>query len=164
MRLNKASDHQKEEIFALILDNARWLKSLGVNQWPEEWIQNQKDSIFSSVSGGYFYAYFVGETLAAVVELRTEPQELWAFDPSKAFYIYKLAVARPFKGEGVGRLIINEIINWAKAQSLSFVRLDCAAGNAKLQEYYKSLGFDFVRFENYRGFESVLLELPIHNN
>jgi len=161
MQLVKASLNQKEEIFALILEQSQWIKSLGINQWPVEWMQSQKIEIFKSVSEGFFYTCCVDNVLAAVVELRTAPEDIWEYESSKSLYIHKLAVALAVKGQGIGRCIIAEIMTWAKAQSCHYLRLDCASGNTKLREYYKSVGFCFVRTRVYNEFDSALFQLSL---
>ena len=162
MRLIKAKASQKEEIFSLILEKSQWIKSLGINQWPVKWVESQRDEIFKSVSDGFFYTHFEDNALAVVVELRTEPEDIWANDSSKSLYIHKLAVSNAFKGQGLGRCIMEEIIMWAKVQSFSYVRLDCAAGNTRLREYYESIGFYFVRAEVYGGFDSALFQVALN--
>ena len=55
--------------------------------------------------------------------------------------------------------VLNWVTQFARENSLKFVRMDTWADNLKIIEYYKSFGFQFI--ENYQTTNAV--ELPIQN-
>ena len=56
-------------------------------------------------------------------------------------HIYQMWVAPERRGEGTGRLLLNEIQAWAKSQNAKTVALAVACGNSPALELYSSTGF-----------------------
>lgn len=70
-------------------------------------------------------------------------------EKGKTFYFDTFAVRR--KGKGIGRIVLNHIIEWAKASDYDVIELDTEAENEvgiPLQKFYESVGFVVERIED----------------
>lgn len=133
-----------ENIFDILYENAKWLEERGIVQWPLAWLESKRTEIKSSVAQGDFYKIEIDNKIAAVVELKTIPEDIWASDESKAIYIHKLAIRRIHNSQGLGHKVLNLIKQDALRKNLSYLRLDCVAHNLALREYYEAKGFNLV--------------------
>lgn len=52
-----------------------------------------------------------------------------------------IAVAEAYKGKGYGRVMMNHLIDFAKAKSITSIDLSVDADNIKAQHLYQSFGF-----------------------
>lgn len=144
LRLKQSKEMDVEEIFDVLYENARWLEQRGIVQWPLAWLDSKIDEIKRSVTQDDFYQVEINNKIAAVVELKTSPEEIWASDEAKALYIHKLAIRRVHKNQGLGRKVLNLIKEDAIRQKLTYLRLDCVAHNAALRAYYEEQGFILI--------------------
>ena len=56
-------------------------------------------------------------------------------------YIQHITVKKDFRTQGVGRLLIKNIVNFAKEKSISMVMLDVWLFNKQASDFFKKLGF-----------------------
>ena len=56
-------------------------------------------------------------------------------------HIYSVWVAPEHRGLGIARLLMEEVIAWARAFGARVVRLDVTVGNAAAVQLYRGLGF-----------------------
>lgn len=162
MNLTKLSIEEADVIFDILIENALWLASKNIFQWPIDWLYTIKSEIHNSISLGNFYSTN-NDKITAVVEIKTEPEEIWSYDKEPSIYIHKLAICRKFKNQGLGTDIINKIKEKAVTQAKAFIRLDCVASNEKLRSYYQSCGFKFKREVEMANVSFALYEYDINN-
>ena len=81
--------------------------------------------------------------------------------PGDAGYVHGLAIRRDFAGKGLGR----EFLRWAEdrvaASGKKYLRLDCAAENRALNEYYRRAGFSYRGEALVWGLEVSLYEKKV---
>ncbi len=143
MNLRQVSTSESDIVFDILHENAIWLLSKGIFQWPLDWLESIHSEIKSSIESGLFYAVEINNNnLSAVIEIRSTPEEIWQNDAADALYIHKLAICRKYADSGLGRNILTLIKSQALQQNIEYLRLDCVAHNTKLREYYESCGFD----------------------
>lgn len=164
MKLKQVSLIEFESIFDILHENALWLASRDIFQWPLDWLEGKRDEIQSSVEQGLFYSVAIGADIAAVVEITPIADELWKNDESAALYVHKLAIRRKYSGQSVGRKIIALIEEKAIQQGINYLRLDCVAHNLKLREYYESCLFQFKGEVNLGEINLALFEYEISAN
>jgi ribosomal protein S18 acetylase RimI-like enzyme len=70
-------------------------------------------------------------------------------------------VNREYKGQGLGPLLIQTAIEQISQRGKFVVRLDCMAANARLNQYYRDLGFGFVRRWDHENWSANLYEKEI---
>jgi len=139
--LRQVSAGEFDSVFDILHENAIWLLSKGIFQWPLNWLESIRFEINDSISSGLFYALEINNKFAAVVEIRSAPENIWGNNETEALYIHKLAVCRKYTNRGLGRKIINIIKSKARQQNIKYLRLDCVAHNNKLRDYYESCEF-----------------------
>lgn len=158
MELRPAKVSDFEAVYRILHENAVWLETRKVVQWPIPWLESKREEIFESIKYGEFFIAYEQNTVAAVVEIKTEPESVWGFDDCAALYIHKLALSADHRGKGAGREVIREIVSRAKKEGFQFIRLDCVANNKKLREYYCASGFRFKGVANNGEIDVALYE------
>lgn len=63
------------------------------------------------------------------------------FSGSYKLNVHDLAVVEPYRGHGVGRRLLGEIIGWAACESCHSVTLEVLTENPAARALYRSLGF-----------------------
>jgi GNAT superfamily N-acetyltransferase len=144
VQFNQVRANEFEAVSDILHENAIWLLSKGILQWPLDWLESIRSEIKASVDSGLFYAVHIDNKLAAVVEIRTASEDIWGNNQTKALYIHKLAICRKYSGSGLGQKILNRIKFKAIQQNINYLRLDCVAHNNKLREYYESCEFKLM--------------------
>ena len=142
MEFKQANSEAFELIFEILHENAKWLETRNIVQWPLDWLESIRPEIRASIEAELFYAVEVNNKLAAVLEIRSAPVLLWGNNQDEAHYIHKLAIQRQYSGSSLGRNILALLKSEARQKNISFLRLDCVAHNDKLRAYYESCGFN----------------------
>ncbi len=142
MNLRQASILEFDLVYNILYENAIWIQSKGVFQWPIDWLESIRPEIKASIDSGLFYVIELDRKLVATVELRSNPEEIWKNDQAKALYIHKLAICRKYSDKDLGREFLTLIKSKAKDNNINYLRLDCVAHNHRLREYYESCEFE----------------------
>jgi GNAT superfamily N-acetyltransferase len=137
-------------------ERVAWLQSQGQDQWC---IPLPRSAVAATVMAGQTWMVWeVHEPLATITltaygdfeELwkpDRDPEALWypQDDPGDALYVSKMMVPGQHAGKDLG----GEMLDWAGGRAfdagLTWLRLDAWTTNTKLHEYYKSVGFKYVR-------------------
>jgi len=119
-----------------------WLFSKGLNQWrpgevPIETVQNQ-------INTGEWYVYKRQGGVAAALRVLWSDPEFWGPDDSTSVYVHGLMCDRSYQGQKIGERLLDWAAQQGAARGKSFLRLDCAAENQELRDYYASRGFRAV--------------------
>lgn len=117
-----------------------------VHPWSEQSIRDEMDK-----ENSVFLMAFEGENPIGYVGLSV------VFDEG---YMGNLAVVKAYRKKGVGRALMNELINDCIKLNLAFATLEVRESNTPAVNLYKSLGFEEVgRRKNYykEPFEDALL-------
>lgn len=59
-----------------------------------------------------------------------------------AAQVFQMWVAPEYRGHGIGRLLLMEIIEWARLQGAGSVKLGVTLGNRVAADLYRSVGFE----------------------
>ena len=59
-------------------------------------------------------------------------------------HLLNLCVRQQYQGKGLGRFILNFIINYAKSSSFSLVVLEVRSTNSRAQKLYRKVGFNEI--------------------
>lgn len=132
-----------DAVFGLYEKRVAWMNEKGIRQWNVTDYLNVYPKAYyrkHQRSGG-LYVLCRESVSGAAVLLRND--ERWNNGSSSdALYVHNL-VTDPSE-RGTGKLLLSELEKICDAQGKQFVRLDCAVDNIFLNNYYESLGYNFV--------------------
>jgi len=128
-----------------------------------DWLQSKRLEIQESIELGSYYAIDIDNQIAAIVEIKSSPEEIWGNDNKLALYIHKLAIRRQYADKSLGRDILKLIQARATLQGVKYLRLDCVANNDKLRQYYESYGFTFTTEVNTGEITLALYEYEVES-
>ena len=72
--------------------------------------------------------------------------------------IHALAVGYDYRGQGLGKILVNQIISDAKESGSEAIHLDVIDNNVAAEAFYKGLGFQYISTEN------IFYEVVGHRN
>ncbi|MEE1756607.1 GNAT family N-acetyltransferase [Streptomyces sp. SP18CS02] len=124
-------------------DAARWMIAQGITgQWrPGEL---DEDHFRRIMARGEVWLAETDGRVAGAWELWWEDEDAWGPQPPVAGYVHRLMVDRGCAPPGTGRLLLRAAEHRVAASGRAFVRLDCLAGNARLNAYYLDDGYRAV--------------------
>lgn len=134
------------EVMSLLNERIRWLHEQGSEQWNTG--RDFEASIVDSIDRRDTWLLRDGDRSIGTLTLTPEgdpdfwtPEELR--DP--ALYIGKMASAMRRRGESLGRLMLLWAQDWAARSGFDLLRWDVWRTNARLQDYYRSIGGRYIR-------------------
>lgn len=117
----------------------------------EKGVYPSDDFIQNSLTKGELYTLTEKDTLYACVILNSEHNEgydkcTWSItcDSSQVLTPHALAVNPVFQGKGIGKIVVKNILDIAKAEHKKAVRLDVLGACKAAECLYTSCGFQFV--------------------
>jgi protein-tyrosine phosphatase len=144
-RVAEATKGDVDALLRLRDDAARWLLARGIEQW-------RPGEIPYSWERGDDYFVFVlwhGDDRVGTVTILWDDPVIWGEQPTPAGYVHNLVVARHFGGQGLGIALLHWAENHVAESGRSIVRLDCAAQSRALRDLYESVGYRWVRDQQY---------------
>ena len=140
INLRQVRNSEFDAVYGILHENAIWLLSKGIIQWPLDWLESIRPEIKASINTELFYAVEINK-VAAVCEIKIAAEALWDNSKTAALYIHKLAIRRKHSDGDLGRNILDLIKSKARLKNIKYLRLDCVAHNDKLRAYYESCEF-----------------------
>ncbi|MFF6813968.1 GNAT family N-acetyltransferase [Streptomyces sp. NPDC012403] len=124
-------------------DAARWMLAHGITgQWRPG--QLDEDHFRRVMASGEVWLAEAGGRAAGAWELWWEDEDAWGPQPPVAGYVHRLMVDRDNARPGTGRFLLRAAERRIAATGRTFARLDCLAGNARLNAYYLDAGYRVV--------------------
>ncbi|WP_285567770.1 MULTISPECIES: GNAT family N-acetyltransferase [unclassified Streptomyces] len=122
---------------------AHWMLARGITgQWQPG--QLDEDHFRRVMTGGEIWIAEADDRVAGAWEVWWEDVDAWGAQPPVAGYVHRLMVDRSNTQPGTGRLLLRAAERRIAAAGRAFVRLDCLAGNARLNSYYQDAGYQVV--------------------
>jgi ribosomal protein S18 acetylase RimI-like enzyme len=127
-------------VYAVYREVCLWLNDVrGItDQWERDL---PKQEIEEMVNSGQLYIALLQGEVAGGFKLN-EQDHHWEND-GRALYVHAFAVNRKFKGQGVGRAMLDWAVGEAYRRGKQYVRLDCMNKNPRLKQVYTDAGFEF---------------------
>jgi len=82
----------------------------------------------------------------------------WKDPKAKALGVFDLVVAPELQGRGIGRYLMDHIVNLAREHGIEYVRLDAFASNPFSTAFYRHIDFDERAAIDVRGCDLILFE------
>lgn len=145
-RFRLATEKDVEKILEIYLDGSNALKEDGVDQWQNEYVPSIKD-VKEHLGKDLYVLEIKGEIVATacLIEGIDEDYEniegMW-HTKSPYISIHKFATSNKFKRQGYGRLLMDEIYEYAKNKKMD-LRIDTHEDNLKMIKFIKSCGYSY---------------------
>jgi GNAT superfamily N-acetyltransferase len=134
------------EVMALLDERIRWLAERGSDQW------NTGRAFGARMANAIdrhetLLLRDEGEPIATFTMTPEGDPDFWAPDELKesALYLGKMASAVRRRGEGLGSLLLSWAQDWAARSGFDSLRWDVWRTNRQLQDYYRSIGGQYIR-------------------
>jgi ribosomal protein S18 acetylase RimI-like enzyme len=154
LSLRRATPHDEDIVISLIDAVAGWLKTKGTDQWSQPWPNRaERDRrIRSDLWEGNTWILWDGADPAATLTISADAENgVWTEAERRdlAVYVQRLALDRRYAGRGLGA----QLVDWAGRRARQryravWIRVDVWTTNYALQDYYRAMGFSFVRFSS----------------
>ncbi|MFJ3182511.1 GNAT family N-acetyltransferase [Streptomyces sp. NPDC086796] len=147
MIIRRASSADIPRLRQFRTDAAAWLSARGSDQWSTTY---PDELLLASIQAGDVYLVHqdpATDPVATVTLDRQADPVLWTEAEAKepAFYVHKLTLAKPGRGDGLGAQLLDWCSDHAARAGATWLRLDAWTTNTRLHTYYERLGFRHVR-------------------
>jgi ribosomal protein S18 acetylase RimI-like enzyme len=145
MRLTQAQPNQLEEIVQMYEDVKKVMAKNNVYQWDGDY--PNRDVLREDLRQGNLYVIMKDGKVAAAVALdqHTPPEydEIsWRDRSGSYLVVHRLCVNPDFQGQGISKLLVKEIENFAREKGYTSIRLDTQTANEKAMNLYESQGYE----------------------
>ncbi|GMK41287.1 N-acetyltransferase [Paenibacillus sp. CCS19] len=161
LKIRHATSDEAADVLELWLMSARWLNAKGIYQWRPEHFRLEHVVEFMNDGADVYVAEYQGAIVGTYVLTWSDPLIWNELDHNGAGYIHRFAVNRDYKGLGIGEQLIQSAIGEIRQRGKTVVRLDCMAENPRLNQYYRDLGFGFVRRLEFDNWAANLYEIVL---
>ncbi|RLV04339.1 N-acetyltransferase [Streptomyces griseocarneus] len=143
LRIRPAAEADLATLVRLRDDAARWMPTRGITgQWQPG--ELDEDHFRQVMTHGEVWLAEADGHIAGAWELWWEDEAAWGPQPPVAGYVHRLMVDRGTTARGTGRLLLTAAERRVAEVGRTHVRLDCLAGNARLNAYYRDAGYRVV--------------------
>ncbi|RSD23032.1 GNAT family N-acetyltransferase [Mesobacillus subterraneus] len=147
-QIKLAAFNDGKKVINLLKRSAQWMKDNSINQWQYLLSGGDDEEILNAIKGNETYIVLNDQDIIATFTLSPDQSE-WdrhIFGPEAnldSLYMHRLAVSPDIIGKGLGKEILDWIFENVKTDK-KFLRLDCVAGNHKLNQFYQHNGFEYI--------------------
>lgn len=165
-RIRQAQASDVDSIVELRKEAARWLASIGSDQWSNASIaiEEFRRRVETSIADGETWVAVddqgsISGTIA--VDEHTNPG-LWNDDELADSLIIHRMIRSSRAPHGTARLLLRQAIEVARRAGRQWIRLDAWTTNHALHAYYESMGFRHVRtVKDHHTYSAALFEYPV---
>lgn len=145
-RFRLAQKKDIDSILKIYLDGSNALKKDGVDQWQDEYVPSIKD-INEHFEKDLYVLEIDGEVVSTCVLVEGIDEEYENIEGkwhTQAPYIsiHKVATSEKHKKKGYGRIMMNEIYEFAQEKKMN-LRIDTHEDNLKMIKFIKSCGYSY---------------------
>lgn len=143
-----ATSKEADQIVHLLKDVAKWLKEKEIDQWGFLAGGGEDDEIRQAISNKDTFIVKRDSKIVATFTLyetqSSWDKHTWGHVNDEAVYLHRLAVSRSNMGSGLGKEVLQWLEQYLKKEGKNTLRLDCVEKNNKLNDFYRSNGFEQV--------------------
>jgi GNAT superfamily N-acetyltransferase len=148
LQIRKANEEDTIRVLNLLKKTAQWLKDNEINQWQFLLAGGDDIEIENSIRNSETFGVWQGHEMIATFTLspiQSEwDQHIFGIDENgDSLYLHRLAILPDYIGNGIG----TDILKWITKQietDKAYLKLDCVAGNRKLNQFYINNGFEYL--------------------
>jgi hypothetical protein len=144
--MRRANPTDLTEVMSLLDERIRWLHKQGNEQWNTG--RDFEAGIIDSIDRRNTWLLRDGDSFIGTLTLSSKGDpDFWTPEELRgpALYIGKMASAVRRRGESLGRLMLLWAQDWAAKSAYDLLRWDVWRTNDQLQDYYRSIGGQYVR-------------------
>ena len=171
MQLRKASLEDKTELKQICISGysicfADYWNANGLEWYLNEQFGDQKLKTDLANKNIDYYIIYDTKDLIGFVKVNSNPNP--TFPTQVTTELEKMYVLPEFKGQGIGRKVLTEVINIIQKRGSRMFFLDVLDTNKSAIEFYKKLGFNFLHSsrlnlpyfkDHLRGINRMIMEL-----
>lgn len=142
--LRKANSTEIEEIMSVIEDGKEFLKQQGINQWQHG--SPGRSDVENDIKQETSYVYELDGEIVGTAMLNTYDADyekyltIWT-KCNNYLVIHRLAVKKEYRSQGIGHKFMNDIILFAKENSVEYIRIDTHKDNVIMRKYLSKNNF-----------------------
>lgn len=142
--LKKANSTEIEEIMSVIKDGKEFLKQQGINQWQHG--SPGCSDVENDIKQETSYVYELDGKIVATAMLNTYDADyekyptLWT-KCNNYLVVHRLAIKKECRSQGVSHKFMNDIILFAKENSVEYIRIDTHKDNVIIRKYLSKNNF-----------------------
>jgi GNAT superfamily N-acetyltransferase len=144
----------------ILVEASAWVDALGVVMWEEGELASGR--IEAECAAGQFFIACVDDDPAGVIRFQLEDLLFWPDLPqSESAFVHRLAVRRPYKGQGVSTALLQWAVDRARGLGRRHLRLDCDEARPKLRAFYERFGFQLHSFRQVGAYYVARYQYPL---
>ena len=127
------------ELYKIASDYQKTKKTVVV--WPDF----EREMVVSEIKENRQFKLIINNTVACVWAIAFKDEQIWETSKNdNAIYIHRIATNPEFRGQQFVSKIVAWAKDYAKTNTIDYIRLDTLGNNTSLINYYKKSGFDFL--------------------
>jgi RimJ/RimL family protein N-acetyltransferase len=146
--IKKAGMHDIDGVEDIYDESIDWLDSQGIHQWKRG-VYPTRQSALDALPEDSLYCCFLNGSLAGTFIINErQPQQYdalnWKYKNGKALVLHTLVIKPGNTGKGLGKTIMEFILDYARRNAYESIRLDAFPGNNASKALYGHFGFEFA--------------------
>ena len=142
--LRKANSTEIEEIMSVIEDGKEFLKQQGINQWQHG--SPGCSDVENDIKQETSYVYELDGEIVGTAMLNTYDADYEKYPTiwtkcNNYLVIHRLSVKKECRSQGVSHKFMNDIILFAKENSVEYIRIDTHKDNVIMRKYLSKNNF-----------------------
>lgn len=146
--IQKACKNEIDSIEVLYNESINWLNSQGIHQWKKEVYPTRKSAL-DAIQEDTLYCCIVNGNLSGTFIINENQVEQyktlnWQYKTGKILVLHTLVIKPKETGQGLGKTIMDFIIDYARRNGYKAIRLDVFIDNKAAVRLYRYFEFEFV--------------------
>ena len=142
--LRKAKNNELDKILQIINEGKQFLKEQGINQWQHG--SPGRSDVENDIKQEISYVYELDGEIVGTAMLNNYDADyekystLWT-SCNNYLVIHRLAIKEEYRSQGVAHKFMNDIILFAKENSVEYIRIDTHKDNVIIRKYLSKNSF-----------------------
>jgi len=143
--IQKATQNQSQEIFALFQACAKHLQAQGILQWDENY--PTLAHVEAAIATNSLFVFLENQKLKGSISIDenqdiTYQNILWKYPATKILVIHRLAVHPNFQRKGIAKKLMDFAENYAIQNQYEAIRLDAFSANERTLRFYRNRNYE----------------------